>query len=103
MFNIVDHFPRQITILYTFLSNVVYTKPDTSCIKPDMACTHFLYKFYIGNSPWKFSQTIKLSIKQFVAEGGLDPPTSGLWAQHASPLFICFSFNQSVLPPDPIG
>ena len=28
-------------------------------------------------------------IKAFIAESGFDPPTSGLWAQHASSAPLC--------------
>ena len=31
-----------------------------------------------------------LSIKRILAENGFDPPTSGLWAQHASTAPLCF-------------
>ena len=32
----------------------------------------------------------------YVAEGGFDPPTSGLWAQHASSAPLCY-LSQGVL------
>ena len=35
-------------------------------------------------------QLFSLSVQDvYVAEGGFDPPTSGLWAQHASSAPLC--------------
>ena len=32
--------------------------------------------------------------KLYVAEGGFDPPTSGLWAQHASSAPLCWENSE---------
>ena len=31
----------------------------------------------------------------YVAEGGFDPPTSGLWAQHASSAPLCYRIYEA--------
>ena len=33
----------------------------------------------------------------YVAEGGFDPPTSGLWAQHASSAPLCWLYGMKLL------
>ena len=50
-----------------------------ACGLPSMATTGLLPLY-----------NLVLSIKKNLAENGFDPPTSGLWAQHASTAPLCF-------------
>ena len=50
-----------------------------ACGLPSMATTGLLPPY-----------NLVLSIKRILAENGFDPPTSGLWAQHASTATLCF-------------
>ena len=50
-----------------------------ACGLPSMATTGLLPPY-----------NLVLSIKKNLAENGFDPPTSGLWAQHASTAPLCF-------------
>ena len=50
-----------------------------ACGLPSMTTTRLLPPY-----------NVVLSIKRILAENGFDPPTSGLWAQHASTAPLCF-------------
>ena len=42
-----------------------------------------------GQAPFSKIHVLYFAENVYVAEGGFDPPTSGLWAQHASAAPLC--------------
>ena len=56
------------------------------------ASTYFQGHFPNLRMKYIIEETWRKFKKLYVAESGFDPPTSGLWAQHASSAPLCWKF-----------
>ena len=73
---------RIVVSLYKYITNVVV------CVIMRKKCMYGCFiTLYAIIKRWQISKKEKKEL----AESGFDPPTSGLWAQHASTAPLCFS------------
>ena len=63
--------------VYLYLLYFIYSGIVSTCEVSGLQVDHFGMNFLYENK------------KPHIAEGGFDPPTSGLWAQHASSAPLC--------------